>query len=127
LTRMGYQVGLVGAQDFDKVTGAVSQPRVSKGQPVASTNYLIVSEILSSGSLIPKATYEAVGGMDDGLFIDAVDFEYCWRLRSYGYVIFKQPDALLGHRLGDGKQKILGLVSVGLPAPFRHYYAFRNT
>lgn len=127
LSDHGYKVGLVGSQDFDKYTQAVSRPRVNKGKVVPGTDYVIVSEILSSGSLIPKAAYDAVGGMDDGLFIDAVDFEYCWRLKARGFLVVKNPNALLGHRLGDGKKKILGLVSVGVPAPFRHYYSFRNT
>lgn len=127
LTGHGYKVGLVGAQDFDKFTKAVSRPRVNKGKAIPGTDYLIVSEILSSGSLIPKAAYDAVGAMDNGLFIDAVDFEYCWRLAAHGYLVVKNPSALLGHRLGDGKKKIAGLISVGLPAPIRHYYSFRNT
>ncbi|NYT58688.1 glycosyltransferase family 2 protein [Alcaligenaceae bacterium] len=122
----GHKPGLVGPQDYDKLTGAVSQPRIQKGQVIAGTDYISLSETLSSGSLIPKAVYDVVGGMDDGLFIDAVDFEYCWRLRSHGYRVVKNPAALLGHRLGEGRKKVLGLVWVGLPAPFRHYYAFRN-
>lgn len=126
LTQRGYKVGLVGPQDFDKFTGIVSRPRINKGQGVAGTKYLILSEILSSGSLISRAAYDAVGGMDDSLFIDGVDFEYCWRLNARGYVVVKNPEALLGHRLGDGQKKIFGLISVGISAPVRHYYSFRN-
>ncbi len=127
LTEHGYKVGLVGAQDFDKFTQAVSRPRVNKGKVICGTDYVVVSEVLSSGSLIPKAAYDAVGGMDDRLFIDVVDFEYCWRLKAHGFLVVKNPNALLGHRLGEGTKKILGLLSVGVPAPFRHYYSFRNT
>ncbi|MCC2596158.1 glycosyltransferase family 2 protein [Pusillimonas sp. MFBS29] len=126
LCRLGHKPGLVGAQDYDNVTGAISRPRVQKGQVITGTDYLSLSETLSSGSLIPRAAYEAVGGMDDGLFIDAVDFEYCWRLRAHGFLVVKNPAALLGHSLGEGRKKVLGLIGVGLPAPFRHYYAFRN-
>src|SRR3990167_7638926 len=93
LTSLGYKVGLVGVQDFDKFTGELNQARFNKGRPIAGTSCKEVSETLSSGSLIPKVAYEAVGGMDDGLFIDAVDFEYCWRLRSKGFLIARCLDA----------------------------------
>ena len=126
LTGKGYRVGLIGVQDFDKETLEENQARVRKGRAVPGTNYEIVPEILSSGSLIPKAAYEAVGGMEDGLFLDCVDFEYCWRLRREGFMVFKNADARLGHRLGEGRTKILGFLAVGRPAPIRHYYAFRN-
>ncbi|WP_307963891.1 hypothetical protein [Shigella flexneri] len=64
--------------------------------------------------------------MKDELFIDAVDHEYCWRLRAAGFKVIRNKNALLAHRLGDGRFKILNILSVGLPSPFRHYYATRN-
>ncbi|WP_255485516.1 glycosyltransferase family 2 protein [Cronobacter sp. JZ38] len=126
LTEAGYKVGLVGAQDYDRFTGEVNKARVKKGKPLYKNYYYTVDSTLSSGSLIPKTAWEKVGGMRDDLFIDAVDHEYCWRLRSKGFLTIRNLHALLGHRLGDGRFKILSLISVGLPSPFRHYYATRN-
>ncbi len=65
--------------------------------------------------------------MEDSLFIDAVDSEYCWRIRHNGFLVIKNNDALLAHKLGDGKKKILGFLYVGVPSPIRHYYQVRNT
>ena len=39
----------------------------------------------------------------------------------------KNKKALIAHKLGDGKKRILFFVDVGIPSPIRHYYAFRNT
>lgn len=122
----GYKVGLVGSQDFDKDTNEESIAMINKEENIEGTKYAIVPDILSSGSLIPKAIYDLIGGMDDDLFIDIVDFEYCWRIREKGFLIVKNKDALLAHKLGDGQKKIFGSISVNIGSPFRHYYQFRN-
>ena len=44
--------------------------------------------LIASGSLIPMATIDVVGGMDDELFIDHVDTEWCFRAKSQGYRLF---------------------------------------
>ncbi|CZZ41881.1 glycosyltransferase family 2 protein [Enterobacter hormaechei] len=125
MCEQGYNPGLVGVQDYDKVTGEINKARVKKGTAI-NDSYYDVDSTLSSGSLIPRKAWETVGGMRDDLFIDAVDHEYCWRLRYAGFKIIRNKNALLAHRLGDGRFKILNLVSVGMPSPFRHYYATRN-
>lgn len=127
LTKRGYKVGLVGPQDYDKDTKELNKARLKKGSIIDNTNYVSLEQTLSSGSLIPKHVYSMVGGMDDKLFIDAVDSEYCWRIRKNGFLVIKNNDALLAHKLGDGKQKILGFLNVGVPSPIRHYYQTRNT
>ncbi|BCQ35693.1 MULTISPECIES: glycosyltransferase family 2 protein [Erwinia] len=126
LKNTGLNVGLVGAQDYDRYTNEVNVAKVMKGTPLLHNHFMKVSCILSSGSLIPKIAYEKVGGMANELFIDAVDHEYCWRLQRSGFIVVRNAEALLGHRLGDGKFKILNILSVGMPSPFRHYYAVRN-
>lgn len=126
LSSQGYKIGLVGSQDYDKDTKKHSKAMINKEVYINDTSYCIVPDILSSGSLISKNTYEFVGAMDDELFIDIVDFEYCWRIRANGYLIIKNKDALLAHKLGNGEKKLFGIVNVNIGAPFRHYYQFRN-
>jgi len=126
LTLKGYKVGLVGPQDFDKDTKELNKARLKKGKNIEDTMYVSLEHTLSSGSLVPKNIYKLVGGMDDELFIDAVDSEYCWRIRKNGFLVIKNNNALLAHKLGDGKMKILGFLNVGLPSPMRHYYQVRN-
>lgn len=127
LTEKGYKVGLVGSQDYDKDTKKESIARYKKGILIQDTEYISVEQILSSGSLISIETYNIIGGMDDKLFIDAVDFEYCWRILQNKMFIIKNPKALIAHKLGNGNRKILSLLTVGVPSPIRHYYQVRNT
>ena len=126
LSEKGYKIGLVGPQDFDKDTKELNKARLKKGKNIEDTMYVSLEHTLSSGSLVPKNIYKLVGGMDDELFIDAVDSEYCWRIRKNGFLVIKNNNALLAHKLGDGKIKILGFLNVGVPSPIRHYYQVRN-
>jgi len=127
LANEGYKVGLVGSQDFDKDTKEINKAKVDKGTAILEPDFISVSSILSSGSLISKEAYLIVGGMDDDLFIDAVDFEYCWRIINMGYLVVRNNQAQLAHKLGNGKKKILFFINVGVCSPIRHYYQFRNT
>ena len=128
LTSKNFNVGLIGAQDIDKDTFVNSQPKINKGKQLTEKDNLIfINQVLSSGSLIPKKTYQTVGNLDEKLFIDLVDFEYCWRILANNLVVVKNTQALIYHKLGEGTVKIFGFLTVGLPKPFRHYYSVRNT
>nr|MBO8918834.1 hypothetical protein [Proteus mirabilis] len=54
--------------------------------------------------------------MDNGLFIDSVDWEYCWRLKSLGFVTIRVNNILLGHQVGNGKKKIIGKFDARVPS-----------
>jgi rhamnosyltransferase len=127
LTAKGYKIGLVGPQDYDKDSKKLNKARLRKGSYIEGTNYVSVEQTLSSGSLISKEVYNIIGGMDNDLFIDAVDSEYCWRMRKNGFLVIKNNNSLLAHKLGEGEKKILGFLHVGVCNPIRHYYQVRNT
>ncbi|ULT56455.1 glycosyltransferase family 2 protein [Neobacillus drentensis] len=93
-----------------------------------STNERIIKvpQTLSSGSLIPKDAFIGIGGMEEDLFIDLVDYEWCWRAEKQGYSTYVTNDVKMAHRLGEDRYHFLGK-SIGVPSPIRHYYQFRNT
>jgi rhamnosyltransferase len=96
--------------------------RISLGsatQPVASDS------IIASGSLIPMAVLEKVGGFREDLFIDLVDVEWCFRARAAGFASFLSPTARVDHRLGSGTVK-LGSRQITVHVPLRNYYWVRN-
>ena len=120
-----YKVGLIGSQDYDKDSLKVSKPKIDKGIYLESKNYVQMNQVISSGTLIPKTTYETIGGMNDDLFIDAVDYEYCWRAIEQGFIVVKNLDAKIGHKFGDGTKRVCGIEMI-MPSPIRHYYQYRN-
>lgn len=81
--------------------------------------------LISSGCLISVEALRKVGGMDEPLFIDFVDFEWCLRARSAGWKVFGVADAHLHHGVGDRAFVMLGRV-IPVHVPARNYYLTRN-
>ena len=63
--------------------------------------------------------------MDERLFIDYVDFEWCWRAIAKGVKILTVPSIVINHNLGDGTKKILWK-TVTLRSDARYFYSIRN-
>ncbi len=81
--------------------------------------------IIASGSLIPIAVLEEVGGFNEDLFIDLVDVEWCFRARAAGYKSYLSPTAAVEHRLGTGTISV-GSRQIAIHTPVRNYYWVRN-
>ncbi|WP_373421708.1 glycosyltransferase family 2 protein [Burkholderia multivorans] len=84
-----------------------------------------VDFLITSGSCLNLATWAAIGPMDESLFIDFVDLEWCVRARSKGYVVLGVPALRLSHELGGEPVQVFGRRYPG-HSPVRHYYLFRN-
>ena len=81
-----------------------------------------VSYLITSGNLVTAEAVEQVGGYDEALFIDSVDFDFSLRLADYGYKMIKAAKARAVHRLGetqDGGRYATHSVE-------RYYYIYRN-
>ncbi|EKS9840264.1 glycosyltransferase family 2 protein [Burkholderia orbicola] len=84
-----------------------------------------VDFLITSGSCVNLAVWRDIGPMDDSLFIDFVDLEWCVRARSKGYSVLGAPALRLKHELGGEPVKVFGRSYPGHSA-VRHYYLFRN-
>jgi rhamnosyltransferase len=84
--------------------------------------------LISSGSLIPVAVVGDIGGMEEGLFIDNIDMEWCFRAAGAGYHLYGVCDAVMSHQLGDDLVNLwfLRSRSYALHNPVRLYYMMRN-
>ncbi len=80
---------------------------------------------ISSGTIFHKGVFEKIGGMDERLFIDYVDFEWCWRARSHGIGTLCFPDIVVRHQLGDSYVQFFGR-KITIRSDFRYYYMLRN-
>lgn len=86
----------------------------------------VVDKTLSSGFFFSKQAYQLVGAKDESLFIDLVDWDWCWRARSKSLNVVVDTSIKIEHMLGDGHKSVFGY-RVGLPAPIRLYYQYRNS
>ncbi|WP_408377372.1 glycosyltransferase family 2 protein [Paraburkholderia megapolitana] len=93
--------------------------------PPVGVTPIDVDFLISSGSCINLAAWEKIGPMDDALFIDFVDLEWCIRARSKGFAVLGAPELRLAHELGGEPVRILGRLYPS-HGPLRHYYQFRN-
>ena len=72
--------------------------------------------------------FEEVGYFDEKLFIDFVDYDFCFRIKEKGLDIVEVADAILYHRIGDTKSGrfFFKKVSATNHSPTRRYYITRN-
>lgn len=87
--------------------------------------FVKVVHLISSGTLIPHSAIEVVGPMNEELFIDYVDSEWCWRASHCGLTLLGYKNATMEHCLGDESIRLLGK-SITLRSPLRCYYTMRN-
>lgn len=87
-------------------------------------------DLITSGSLVNLKIWREMGGFDEQLFIDEVDFEYCLRSRQHGYKTIQFNSIYLNHCLGEvvvGRSLRNGkLTSRTIHSPIRMYYLTRN-
>lgn len=91
----------------------------------ADSGLVEVKQVIASGQLMPSTVFSEVGFMDEQLFIDWVDIEWCWRARAKGWKIYNCADVVIRHTLGDDVKLLAGR-TYGLRSPVRHYYIVRN-
>lgn len=84
-----------------------------------------VDYLIASGCLIPISTLDAVGLMQEDLFIDYVDIEWGLRAKKKGFQSYGVCSAKMKHDLGETPIAFLGK-KIPLHSPLRHYYQFRN-
>lgn len=85
--------------------------------------------IMTSGNLLSVEAWAAVGGFDDGLFIDGVDFDFCMKLIRKNFELVHSDAIQLHHQLGENNQlkSFFGRnFWITNHKPFRYYYIHRN-
>lgn len=88
---MGGDVALAAPQivDRNKREGAVDDASV-----------VSLRRSITSGSLVSLDAWRAVGGFDERLFVDWVDYEFSCNLRAHGYRMVRDNGVTLLHEMG---------------------------
>jgi rhamnosyltransferase len=84
-----------------------------------------VDHLITSGCLISLKAWRQVGGLNEDLFIDWVDVEWCGRAHHAGLHVLMDGDAVLFQRIGARSQSFAGR-HFHVHPPFRHYFVVRN-
>lgn len=88
-------------------------------------DFTFASFIIASGSFYDIDIFDEVGVMDEKLFIDCVDIEWCFRALQKGYKTYVCNKLMISHTIGDQRKKSLGR-EISIHAPIRKYYMARN-
>ncbi len=95
-----------------------------------TSNVYKCDAVITSGSLISLSVAKQIDYPEEGLFIDAVDWEYCLKFRKQNYYIYVVKDAILNHRFGSSRylKSIFRKreITVYDYSPLRYYYMCRN-
>jgi rhamnosyltransferase len=118
------RVAALGPQIICEFDGKPVRPKVQKAAKICD-EFEVVKQIIASGMLIDMGLLQDIGLMDESLFIDGVDHEWCWRANAKGYCIVRDTTLLMTHRQGDARKRILG-IQFKVGAPVRLYYQARN-
>ncbi|WP_411373715.1 glycosyltransferase [Arthrobacter sp. MPF02] len=116
---LGIPVGFVSAATYNNIPVLRNGTLLGLEQPF---------DPWQSGMFIPRSTFESVGGLDEGLVIDAVDSEFTLRVRKAGLGVLCGIGCNMSHSLGQqstviflGKKRLFTYHS-----PVRIYYITRN-
>ena len=122
----GYPVGGVGSTAYNRSTGSPYPLQSNLIQRLLDEHVTEVTFLMNSISLIPTTLFSQVGLMDESLFIDGIDSEWCWRgAHRLGLRFFLDDNLHIMHQLGLGTRIIAGKERSITP-PARFYYQFRN-
>jgi rhamnosyltransferase len=118
-------IGGIGPRPVNRVSNKEYRGSIKKGKKI-SPHITEVNELISSGTLVSLENYHKVGFLDESLFIDGVDHEWCWRAKKNARLrFFISEKAFLSHQLGMGDRFFI-FRNVAISTPFRTYYQFRN-
>jgi len=125
LKSQSIKVGAIGPRPVNRQSKKEYRGSVKKGKQI--TPYITeVTEIISSASLVELNNYKDVGFLDEALFIDGVDHEWCWRAMMINNLrFFISEKTNLSHQLGEGDRFFI-MRNVAIPTPFRVYFQYRN-
>jgi rhamnosyltransferase len=122
----GYRLGGVGSTAYNQGTGSPYPLYSNFVQHISEEQVTEVTFLMNSVSLIPASLFSEIGLMDEKLFIDGIDSEWCWRVaHRLGLRFFLDDNLHIMHQLGLGTRIIAGKERAITP-PGRFYYQFRN-
>ena len=127
----GVRAGVAGGRPEVAAVGVgyVHADGHAPSEPVKKHGVEAHDRVITSGTIWDVAAAAAVGGFGEGLMVDGVDHDMCFRLRRAGRTVWVSWSAAMTHRLGGAAEVRYGgrAWEVSTYPPVRYYYAFRNT
>jgi rhamnosyltransferase len=104
-------------------------PNINSVQRGVRKGIEVVERCITSGSIVDINKANFIGGWDEELFIDEVDYEFCYRANEKGFHTLCVLDVSMNTRFGDEKEYMfLGMFKCSATNHnyIRQYYIARN-
>lgn len=123
-TSQHIRLGIIGPtvmniKDNREYKSAIHAPKIAANGLVAKR------EIISSGACTSISIIKEVGLNDSSLFIDYVDFDWCWRANALGYQCATTQNLKIMHQVGR-REIWIGKYLLIISSPSRYFYQYRN-
>lgn len=130
-TNVDSTVKMVVPTFYDVNSKTVSKPIVLSSffaKHVPAEGIVRTTIAISSGALVDISIYRDIGMLNQDLFVDLTDVEFCLRLHLAKYTIYTCTTVIIHHSVGKAsRKKFLGLSSKPTNhSPLRRYYFARN-
>ena len=112
---------LVEALRLDRVLPRRWAPRLNLNDEPVPTGMIEVPAISGAFMAMERATFDALGGMDEGYFLHVEDLDFCLRHRRAGGVAYFVPDLTCTHVKGTSVASAL-VVERHKQRGFRRYF-----
>ena len=114
--------------ESDRIAILAPQYETERSRTNNDKRYKQLKRVMQSGNMINCDIYKKCGNFLEKLFIDCVDYEYCYRVRKNGYSIIQCGEAVLIHNPAITKTKKIAKFNVdyGYASKERYYYQARN-
>lgn len=117
-------LALLGPTVVEQETGEEYKSIIHKSL-VDDNGFEIKREIISSGSVMEYSLLNEIGLLLETMFIDFVDFEWCWRAEYKGYICGITKNIRIKHKVGLSYLKIWKY-KMQIWSPLRYFYQVRN-
>ncbi|GKU26914.1 glycosyltransferase [Clostridium folliculivorans] len=109
-------------------TGYTEISENDKESDLNDRSYKQIDVCITSGNLVKTEVFKEVDYFEEKLFIDSVDFDFCFKLKNLNYELIQTNGAKLLHRCGNADEKDLLLLKTGYTNHnyIRRYYMTRN-
>ena len=123
-----YDIAAIGPMPINRKTGlpytSSHDERILRRLNHEGYEFIEAHSIISSFSLLSVEALHRTGEMNERLFIDFVDQEWCWRARRCGLRVFIVPDLRFSHE--QGRYRRHWGMGLNISTPARLYYQIRN-
>jgi rhamnosyltransferase len=120
------RVGIISMAHLDRALGKGYHGK--KNVLAEGDDWRLLRATITSGSYVRMAAILSVGLFDGKLFIDAVDHDFCLRLRRRNWLILEGKNCILIHSIGNAtSHRLLGReFACTHHSALRRYYITRN-